>query len=65
VTKDNIKTRIYDIEKFAKKKDHDAAHEEEDVLYHEFVRFATNDPGQLGQMARLIIKTEKIRFSRW
>jgi hypothetical protein len=45
--------------------DDERAHSWEDVLYQEFVKYIAERKDHLGKMAREILKTQKIDFSRW
>lgn len=62
---EHIQLRINEINKAFK--DGGMAHGLEDDLYRRFVRYVATDPedDDLGEKAKLILTTEKIKFGRW
>lgn len=61
---DHIKQRVADIE--AMKASDDAAHRAEDQLWIDFISFvATSGPPELAALAREVLRTDDIDFSRW
>ena len=45
--------------------DDEAAHSKEDDLYHDFVAFVATRNDDIGHLARIVLKTTDINFSRW
>lgn len=47
------------------KGDNQNAHIEEDKLYVDFIRDVAKEKSSLGKVAKVVISTQKIDFSRW
>jgi hypothetical protein len=60
---DEAKRRVENIA--AQAGDAEGAHSSEDMLYSDFVRFVATQEGDLAEVAKEILKTEKIDFPRW
>lgn len=61
---EECKMRVRDIS--ARACDDESAHILEDSLYADFVRYvAEKSSGELAEMAKEILKTGDIKFSRW
>jgi hypothetical protein len=58
-----IKNLIHDIRLC--KGDPEAAHIKEDDLYEYFIRFVSQRNDGIGEMAKAILVTKNISFSRW
>jgi hypothetical protein len=64
MTIDDIRKAVKHIEGVSG--DPEAAHSKEDDLYHAFVKhIAKSEMGNFSIMAKEVLKTEKIKFSRW
>lgn len=63
MTHDEAKQRVEEIRTLAG--DDEAAHAAEDQLYHDFVFFVAMREGPHRAIAAEILKTGKIKFSRW
>lgn len=60
---EDAKKRIDEIR--SRRSDDASAHPMEDELYHDFIREVSLRKDELGKIARIILKSEKIKFKRW
>jgi hypothetical protein len=59
-----IRQRVWEIASMAH--DPEAAHGEEDRLHKQFIEYiASHGPDPFAEMAKEVLKTEDIDFSRW
>jgi len=65
MTKEEIKRTIERIRELATDDDPETAHLLEDSLYHDFVLSLTKREDEVGEIAKIIASTRKIRFPRW
>lgn len=64
MTNEYLEKRIQEIEDI--KDDDEMAHSAEDSLYEDFIRYVSeNGPQELAEKAKIILKTNEIKFSRW
>ena len=63
MTLEEIKRRIERIKE--KKHDNEMAHVHEDALREDFIKHIAKRKDKIGGLAREILKTNKINFSRW
>ena len=63
MTVEDTKKRIVEIR--SKRDDSASAHIMEDELFHDFVRDVSLRRDELGKIARIVLKSGKIKFSRW
>lgn len=64
MTLDEIRAAVAEIE--ALKGDDEAAHSLEDALHVDFIHHVADVAGgELSEMAREVLRTEKIDFARW
>lgn len=61
----DILEAIKEIKKAAKKEDDEVAHGLEDKLMQSFIEYVANRKDSLGQKAKLVLSTEKIKFERY
>lgn len=45
--------------------DDEAAHSCEDGLRANFIAYVAGMPGELGELAKIVLSTDEISFSRW
>jgi hypothetical protein len=66
MTLDDVKAALAETADWAKEGDDEMAHREEASLREDFIRHvAEAGPPELAEMAREVLKTEEIEFSRW
>lgn len=63
MTKDEALKAVKEIKRISD--DDETAHIREDELYTEFVEFIAAQGGDVGEIAKVVLSTHKIRFSRW
>ena len=63
MTTEDVKGRIKEIR--SRRDDPDVAHLMEDRLFHDFVREVSLRQDEVGRIAREVLRSEKIKFSRW
>uniref|UniRef100_A0A6M3LAR0 Uncharacterized protein n=1 Tax=viral metagenome TaxID=1070528 RepID=A0A6M3LAR0_9ZZZZ len=61
----DILEAIKEIKKAAKKEDDEVAHGLEDKLMQSFIEYVANRKDSLGQKAKLVLSTERIKFERY
>lgn len=60
---EEISSRVEEIR--AKAEDEEAAHGKEDSLRNDFIEYISKRKDSLGEKAKLILSTNKIKFPRW
>lgn len=65
MTKDDALRIVEVIRRLAAEHEHPRAHATEEGLRERFIRFVAERPDELGEMARVVLSTGKIRFGRW
>lgn len=63
MTKEEIRKTVAEIERI--KGDDEGAHSLEDYLREQFIRFVAEQGGEIGELAKEVLKTEDIRFGRY
>lgn len=63
MTLEEIKEEVANIER--NKRNREVAHQMEDVLRDDFICFVSKQDGEIGEMAKEVLKTSGIKFERW
>ena len=63
MTKKEVIAKIQEIKNISG--DDEVAHAKEDILYKTFIEFVSKRNDKLGEIARILLSTKDIDFSRW
>ena len=61
----DVRLRVKNIKLIINSGDYENAHKEEDNLYHDVLREISKNSYESVQLAKEVLKTEKISFDRW